>query len=246
MVEEENDIAADPAFWRAFVAALRHDNQMPWADTKSVYDVMLTMRTETETGTVLAELLTRALPKTTMQYVTKGFPLAASAPAEMAFRADYLTYDTVGRTLYFVELRLPGQGIGWKRYDRYVSFLLGKGESPCFLAADLCRMYQEGVPGDFAEGKPSNRHYQTQWQELTAFLEGLSPEERIGVELIYLLSAPFSLSERLAARGEAAHAKDLGARFHGIDLNSLAQTFTDASPKTRCFLEVWRNTQPLA
>ena len=62
MAEDANDIAADPAFWRGFVAALRYDNAMPWADTKAVYDVMLTMKTETAAGTILAELLSHALP----------------------------------------------------------------------------------------------------------------------------------------------------------------------------------------
>lgn len=246
MAEEDNEIAADPAFWRGFVAALRHDNRMPWADTKAVYDVMLTMRTETEAGTVLAELLTRALPGTAMRYVTKGFPLAAKVPAEMAFRADYLTYDAVGRTLYFVELRLPGQGIGWKRYDRYVSFLLGKGGVPSFSAEDLCHLYQDGVSCAFSAGRPRSRYYEVQWQELTAFFGMFPKEERVGAELIYLFSDPFPLTARLAARGQGALRQDLGTRFHGIALNSLAQTFIDASPKTRCFLEVWRDTQPSA
>ncbi len=246
MAEDANDIAADPSFWRGFVAALRYDNAMPWADTKAVYDVMLTMKTETAAGTILAELLSHALPGTAMRYVTKGFPLSAKAPGQLLFRADYLTYDEAGRTLYFVELRLPGQGIGWKRYDRYVSLLRGKKEESRFSAEDFCRMYEEGAPFDFAAGQPRNRYYQTQWQELTAFWATLAAEDRVGLELIYLLPDSFSLSERLAARGKGALANDLGTRFHGVSLNALALAFTDASPKTRCFLDIWRDTQHLA
>lgn len=243
MAEDANEIAGNPAFWKSFVAALRYDNAMPWADTKAVYDVMLTMKTETAAGTVLAELLSRALPGTAMRYVTKGFPLSAKTPGQILFRADYLTYDTVGRMLYFVELRLPGQGIGWKRYDRYVSLLQAKREEPCFSPDDLCRLYQESAPCDFAAGQPRNRHYQLQWKELTAFWETLAKEARVGMELIYLFPEPFSLAERLAARGAEAAMKDLGTRFHGISLNALSQTFEDASPKTRVFLDIWRNTQ---
>ena len=246
MAEEANDIAENPAFWRGFVAALRYDNAMPWADTKAVYDVMLTMKVETAAGTVLAELLSRALPGTAMQYVTKGFPLSAEGPGQMLFRADYLTYDQAGQTLYFVELRLPGQGIGWKRYDRYVSWLRAQTETERFSVANLCRTYEESAPCDFAAGQPRNRYYQRQWQELTAFLETLAAEDRVGLELIYLFPDPFPLTERLAARGKEALAKDLGARFHGVSLNALALDFTDASPKTRCFLDIWRDTQNFA
>lgn len=241
MAEEANDIAENPAFWRGFVTALGHDNAMPWADTKAVYDVMLTMKTET--GTVLAELLSRALPETAVQYVTKGVPLSGEGPGQPHFRADYLAYDSAGRTLYFVELRLPGQGIGWKRYDRYVSWLGAQTEKDRFSAADLCRMYEGSVSCSFAAGQPSNRHYQAQWQEFSAFLKTLTAEDRVGMELIYLLPEPFPLTERLAARGEEALAKDLGRRFHGVSLNELALTFTDASPQTRCFLDIWRDTQ---
>lgn len=243
MAEEANEIEAKPSFWQSFVAALRYDNAMPWADTKAVYDVMLTMKTETTAGTVLAELLSRALPGTGMRYVTKGFPLSARTPGQILFRADYLTYDTVKRTVYFVELRLPGQGIGWKRYDRYVSLLQEERDDPRFSAAELCRLYQESTPCDFSAGQPRNRHYQIQWKELTAFWETWETEDRVGMELIYLFPDPFPLSERLAARGKEAAMKDLGARFHAISLNTLSKTFGDASPKTRFFLDIWQDTQ---
>ncbi len=247
MAEDANCIIAPQKFWQGFVDALRHDNAMPWADAKAVYDVMLTMKTDTAEGTVLAELLSYALPGTNMRYVTKGFPVFTQDPGQSLFRADYLTCDGAGKTLYFVEFRLPGQSVGWKRYDRYVS-LLGKGteKEGRLSGVHLCAMYERAANFDREGGPPKNRYYQTQWKELAAVLETLAAkQEEVKVELIYLLSEPFTLAERLAARGREDSALDLGERFHAVDLNRLAREFTGGSENTRCFLALWRTTHDL-
>lgn len=246
MVGDTNCIMVDSDFWRGFVDALRHDNIMPWTDTKAIYDNMLVMKTDEVGGTVLTEILSHALPGTSMKYITKGIPLLIKEDAEpQIFRVDYLTFDADSSTLFFVEFRLPGRGVGWKRYDHYASLLGDKnGEKSTFSVGDLRRMYEKIAKFNSLENEPKNRYYQTQWKELAPFLEYLNTcEQEVTSELIYLLPEPFDLAKQLSAREKLKAPKDMGERFHVVALSEIAKVFTGGSSKTRCFFELWRYTQ---